>query len=280
MHWLDIRFTAREDSGMRGHLSLKVSVSLVIATVHLLSAPAAFSSDKAAAKANGVSAKANGVPVKTARAPSDVIYRLWPQGDLAFAFRTTRPSTKDADVVLSVPAAFTTYDNKIDGVFICEGIMGNAGGVNKEIGGAITIDGGNCQLMSTLKGSLLTPTFLEAIQKSGGSLFQQFLVVNNGKAASFRDKSKFQRRAVVKFKKGSFGIVESDRAITFNTFNDDLVWMGADQALYLDMGAWDEGWFRDATTGKTVVIGNDRSLTHKQSNWLVLRRKADSKPAH
>jgi hypothetical protein len=53
------------------------------------------------------------------------------------------------------------------------------------------------------------------------------------------------------------------------TFAADLAALGAQTAMNLDMGAWDEGWYR-GKDGKIVRLGHDKSSTKRQSNWLVL----------
>jgi hypothetical protein len=213
-----------------------------------------------------------GIAPTSVTAKSGVVYQLFPQEKFVFDFRTKRPSKADNDIVFCIPAAFTGHDNKIDGVYISNGVIGNANAVNHELGGAMVVENGQGKLVSTNKGATLTQQFLESLQKAKGSLFQQFLIVHNGTPAIFRDQSKFQRRAIGLTKQGTFKIFESDKAITFSTFNNDLATMGVTEALYFDMGAWDEGWYRHATTGKTITIGLDRSKTNRQSNWLVLKK--------
>lgn len=213
-----------------------------------------------------------GIAPTSVKAASGVVYQLFPQEKFALDFRTKRPSKADSDIVLCIPAAFTGHDNKIDGVFICNGAIGNGNRINHELGGAMVIENGQGKLLATNKGATLTQQFLESVQKSKGSLFQQFLIVHNGNPAVFRDQSKFQRRAIGLTKQGTFKIFESDKAIAFSTFNTDLAALKVKEALYFDMGAWDEGWYRHATTGKTITIGLDRSKTHRQSNWLVMKK--------
>ncbi len=213
-----------------------------------------------------------GIAVEHVKAASGVIYQQFPQDKFVFEFYTTRPSKADKDVMFCIPAAFTRHDNKIDGVFISNGVIGNASAINHELGGAMVIENGQCKLLATNKATTLSPAFLESVQKAKGSLFQQFLIVHKGSPAIFRDQSKFQRRAVALTKQGNFKIFESDKAITFSTFNNDLAALGVSEALYFDMGAWDEGWYRDATTGRIITIGLDRSRTDRQSNWLVLKK--------
>ncbi|HEY9679326.1 MAG TPA: hypothetical protein V6C76_15065 [Drouetiella sp.] len=204
---------------------------------------------------------------------SGVTYSLYPQGNLKFDFVTSRPATKKSNILFCIPAAFTTPSNRVDGICISNGEPASASVVNKNLGGAVVIDRGDCKFFPTDKGLKLTSVLLKDVQKKRASLFQQFLLVHEGRAATFKDKTKFQRRAICQFDK-SFGVIESDKAIDFATFNSDLVEIGAKEALYCDMGAWDEGWYRPSPDSKIVKIGKDRSLTARQSNWLLLR-KAD-----
>lgn len=238
-----------------------LQVCITAASLNAASINAAFASD--------------GLKPGKAKAPSGVVYTLYPQGDLDVDWKVSRPKREDKNIILVIPAAFTTHDDKIDGAYISDGVIGNPS-VNKELGGAIVLEKGKVKLLSTNKGAMLTKDFLNEVAQNKGSLFQQFLVVHNGTAATFKDKGKYQRRAFVEFNKGSFGIVESNIDIPFATFNNDLVWMGAKNALYMDMGAWDEGWYRDAVIKKIGIIGNDRSLTYKQSNWMVYTKKPDA----
>lgn len=147
----------------------------------------------------------------------------------------------------------------------------NSNQINRELGGAMLIENGHCKLLATNKGATLTKNFLDSVIQNKNSLFQQFLLVQDNKAAVFRDKSKFQRRAICKTSDGTFAVVESDKAITFEIFNNDLVAMKMKEALYADMGAWDEGWYRNLN-GQIKKLGLDRSQTHRQSNWLLLRQ--------
>jgi hypothetical protein len=81
--------------------------------------------------------------------------------------------------------------------------------------------------------------------------------------------SLFQRRALVELAGQRFVVVESmSDSLTMQQFGEDLLELGAYNALYLDMGDWDEGWYK---TGKQVVkLGHRRTETGRQSNWLVL----------
>jgi hypothetical protein len=223
--------------------------------------------------AHAVAAPASGAFVEPIlrRAKSGVSYTIFPQGNLAMEFVVQRPSAKDANIALVIPAAFTTNHGAIDGIWRTASSP-PTGSVNRELGGALVVTDGKCGMLATDGGAILNDAFFQQLATRHSALFQQFLIVENGSAASFKDKSKFQRRAIVEFTDKSTAIVESKESITFSRFNADLVELGARNAIYTDMGAWDEGWYRDAQ-GKIRIIGNDRSLTRKQSNWLIFRRR-------
>jgi hypothetical protein len=183
------------------------------------------------------------------------VYTVYPQDHYAIGFVTSRPSTSDPNVVFSVAAAFTGTTNRVVGIYVADGTVGNRKSISKGIGGVVIIESGNAHLLASNKAAVLTPDFTKRVEKNKGSLFQQFLLINDGKPTAFKDKGKSRRRALVEFKSGKWGVVETSKPITINAVNQELVTMGAKTALYLDMGGWDEGWYRDATTGKPITIG-------------------------
>ncbi|TPG65318.1 hypothetical protein [Hymenobacter nivis] len=101
-----------------------------------------------------------------------------------------------------------------------------------------------------------------------GSLLLQELLVFQGKNQKLAGGSTFQRRALVEWADHRFAVVESlADDVTMQQFGEDLVALGARNALYLDMGGWDEGWYRAGNN--VVVLGHWRTDTAQQSNWLV-----------
>lgn len=190
------------------------------------------------------------------------------------SFVVKRPTQSDSTILLSIPAAFTqAKNNQVDGLYISNGVVGNLDGINYSLGGGLQIINGEVKIFPTNKGKLLTTLWIKSLSKQKGSFFQQIQCVQNGKASSFQDSKKFQRRGIVKFKNSELAVVESHSAITLKQFSDDMVELGALDVLYTDMGAWDKGWYRDSKSGKVVTIGKDLSQTAKQSNWFVLKSK-------
>jgi hypothetical protein len=105
-------------------------------------------------------------------------------------------------------------------------------------------------------------------------VFQQILIIKNGVPETFSAKRNFQRRAVVTTKDDKIYIVENEKAVTLAQFCADLVELDStvNNALYLDMGSWDEGWYR-YSNDSIVTIGQNKSSTIHQSNWLVFEKE-------
>ena len=90
--------------------------------------------------------------------------------------------------------------------------------------------------------------------------------------ASRKDKKLFQRRGIAILNDNSIAIIESEQAITLEVFSKDLVLLNVKQLIYTDMGAWDEGWYRNPLHNALKKIGKDLSQTDKQSNWIVFKK--------
>lgn len=218
-------------------------------------------------------AEIEGLSVSRLKGKSGMEYTLFQKNDLAVGWDIHRPSKADPKIVLCVPAAFTTKSGTVVGIYAVKGKISNRRAISKPIGGALFIEDGEFKIMPTGKGALFTKSFLEAVEKKQATLFQQFQIVVSGIAARFKDKKLYQMRALVRFKDGRSGVIESKNDLSFKDFNQDLVALGVKNALYTDMGAWDEGWYRSPQSGEPVTIGNDRSKTDKQTNWLIFYRE-------
>jgi hypothetical protein len=236
--------------------------SLVLSILVLTSVP--FVSDTAVAK---------GLSVVSLKGASGTPYHVYEKNDLKIGWEIKRPDKQNTKIKLCIPAAFTSTTGTIVGIYAYKGKLGNENQVSKSIGGVIRISNSDFTIFPSTKGTRFTKDFVSAVKKERSSMFQQFQLVENGVAAKFRDKKIFQMRAIAKFKDNREAVVESVDAIDFKQFNADLVAMGVQDALYTDMGAWDEGWYRDPKTAVLVPMGNDRSLTGKQTNWIVFTNK-------
>lgn len=215
---------------------------------------------------------AQSIGIDTKTGESGTAYTFIKKNNCVMSFETTRPDKNNAAVQLCIPAAFTNLSNdKIDGAYAVSGKTGNEKAVNTGLGGVLMIDKGHCRMFQSGKGKLLNDSLLGLVRKDGASFFQQIQCIQNGKASSFKDQKVFQRRGIAMMKDGSVCVVESKTAVTLAVFSQDLVKLGVQNLMYTDMGAWDEGWYRDPASHQVVVIGKDLSQTARQSNWVVFK---------
>lgn len=214
--------------------------------------------------------------VEQRKASSGNHYTIIHKGDAFIKYTTTRPAKEDKKVLCCIAAAFTRLDDgKVDGAYAVDGKIGNAN-INRRLGGTIMLQGNiySIQPLDTSMGKKLKPVFQGEIEINKASFFQQIQLIVNGKAEKFKDTQLFQRRAIVTFmnaktkRVNKLAIIESKEPITLAAFSSDLVELGAYNALYTDMGAWDEGWYRDKS-GKIITIGTSLTQTAKQSNWIT-----------
>lgn len=211
--------------------------------------------------------------IEKKKSSSGMAYTLFDTTNLDCQFRVKRPiRTDDPSIKLCIPAAFTTKENTISGIYMCDGKTENRRATLNGPGGALIVISGDSRIVDTANGALLDDNkLLERLQELRASLFQQFLLVRDGQASTYKDKTKFQRRALVQFANRQ-AVVESEQAMTLSEFAKALAEnFDAKEALYVDMGAWDEGWYVEPQSDKKLKIGQDRSLTWRQTNWLVFR---------
>ena len=182
-------------------------------------------------------------------------------------------SSADQNILVCIPAAFTNLNNlKVDGIYSVNGITRNKDVINKTLGGVFYIENNSCKIFQSNNGKLFNDSLLAIVKSQKTSFFQQIQCIENGKAAKFKDKKLFQRRGIAILKDNSIAIIESTEAITLEVFSNDLVLLNVRQLIYTDMGAWDEGWYRNPVNNIPIKIGKDLSQTAKQSNWIVFRK--------
>lgn len=189
---------------------------------------------------------------------------------------STRPLKGDSSVLFVCAAAFTLLENDaIDGLFIDRGNV-NVRWVNHSLGGGIVIPDSASNAPATIfgtdMGKLLDSAFKDSVSKMHASFFQQIQLVRDGQALRFQKEfSRFQRRALCMWH-GELVAVESVQPCTMQKFANVLKSCGIRNALYVDMGSWDEGWFRNRQNQLTT-IGLMRNETDRQSNWFVFRAR-------
>lgn len=217
---------------------------------------------------NGLFSQAISIEKKLGK--SKTTYTFIKKNKCQIIFTDKLPDKSDDHILACIPAAFTNLNNfKVDGIYAVNGRIENKQAINKTLGGVFYIENGICRIFQSAKGKLFNDSLLNIAIKNKASFFQQIQCIQNGKAASFKDQKLFQRRGIAILKDKSIAIIESYENITLKVFSEDLVDLGVEQLIYTDMGSWDEGWYRDPKTGKSIVIGRDLSQTKKQSNWLI-----------
>lgn len=213
------------------------------------------------------------ISVETKIGKSLTHYTFIKKNSCRISFSDKRPDKTDPSVLACIPAAFTDLNtSKVDGAYAVNGRIEHKTLINKTLGGVFYIDHTTCKIFQSGKGKRLNDSLFTIVKKQKASFFQQLQCVQDGKAASFIDKKTFQRRGIAILSDNTIAIIESTEAITLKTFSEDLVFLGVKQLIYTDMGAWDEGWYKDPVSGKPVVIGRDLSQTARQSNWIVFEK--------
>lgn len=192
------------------------------------------------------------------------------------ALTSTRPLKSDSNVVFVCAAAFTLLENDaIDGLFIDSGDV-QVKWVNHSLGGGIIIPNPSsneiANILGTEMGNLVDSAFIDSISSMHASFFQQIQLVRDGQALRFQKEfSRYQRRALCIWH-NQLVVVESKEGCTMQKFANVLKSCGILNALYVDMGSWDEGWYRTAQH-EQPTIGLMRNETDRQSNWFVFKGK-------
>jgi hypothetical protein len=201
-------------------------------------------------------------------------YSLFYPQNLAVEVVTQRPRADSSHCLLSVAAAYTDLDTyqPLD-LLVCQGRLRQAQAKVGFLDGVLTIVDSTLTITRIPKGQSPPRAQLEKARRQKGTVLLQELLVFEGKNQRGEGGSLFQRRALVEFAPHRFAVVESiSDALTMQQFAADLVELGAQNALYLDMGDWDEGWYKAGS--EVVVLGNRRTQTARQSNWLVFVKPA------
>lgn len=204
---------------------------------------------------------------------------LYPEG-LSVRLVTRRPDPADERVHLSVAAAYTDLgtDRPLD-LLVSGGRLRQTAATVGFLDGALTLVGDSVRIARVAPGQAPPRAQLEGVRRRRGSVLLQELLVWAGRNQRGPGGGAFQRRALVTLADHRLAVVESEEdALTLHAFAEDLRELGAANALYLDMGGWDEGWYR---TGRSVVrLGHRRTDTDRQSNWLVFATPVAPAPSN
>ena len=187
------------------------------------------------------------------------------------------PSVSDSAVALCVEAAFTGEllkdfkSTNVAGDYVIDGVL-HKGYNCKANTGFLYAD----KTIYTISSSEHCEEWIGKAQKSGGSLFQQILIVQNGKnvysGAPITPTTPNIYRAACIMNDGNFAVIQSIKALPLKSFIESLIKLGVSDALYLDMGkGWNYGWYRQTVMDSPIMLFEYR--TQYQTNWLLIKAK-------
>ncbi|GAB2871363.1 hypothetical protein [Hymenobacter ruber] len=194
--------------------------------------------------------------------------------NLSIKILASRPAVTGLRVQLSVAAAYTDLDTDqpLD-LLVSPGRAVQPKATVGFLDGVLTITGDSLRIARIPRGQSPPGAELARVQRQHGTLLLQELLVFRGRNVREAGGSFFQRRALVELKNHRFAVVESlADDLTMQQFAADLLELGALNAINLDMGGWDEGWYR--ASSQVVKLGHRRTDTNRQSNWLVFEGPA------
>lgn len=185
------------------------------------------------------------------------------------------PEISDSTIAMCVEAAFTGEllkefkSTNIAGDYVIDGIS-HKGYKCKANTGFLYAD----KDIFTISSSDYCAEWIEKAQKNNGSLFQQILIVQNGRNV-YRGKPikpntpNIYRSACI-MNDGNFAVIQSMQSLPLQEFINSLIKMGVSDALYLDMGrGWNYGWYRETSADPATCLFDYR--TPYQTNWLLIK---------
>lgn len=155
-------------------------------------------------------------------------------------FTDERPDAADTNIVVCIPAAFSDNESNIIGHY------------------------------STGKGRTGRTTYkYTTINLDGKTHFQQMTLTKNHRPKIYSDQRRRYRRALC-LKNGHYSIAHSKRPVTLTDFSRQVT--DYDKAWNLDMGTYAYGWYRDERGLHHLGLSTFWNR-HKQTNWIVVKRK-------
>lgn len=185
-----------------------------------------------------------------------------------YHFQRVKPDSNNTNLLLSVVAAFTSKAP--------EHVVGTSVSNGKKRVYPTDAETAYCLIIGEeVKIEALDSNHKLAIAravKEKGDYFQQMHLIENSEAKAceiFKNRATF-RRALAQ-KEDETHLIESLDRMTIEDFTNTLISFGYEQAIYLDMGSWSEGWYRNEDN-EIIRIGNNWKSSHLQTNWLVIRK--------
>lgn len=203
---------------------------------------------------------------------------LYEPFEISIELTPNRPQ-QDSETFLSVPAAFTSRETTIEGLFFENGILINDSILTFQNGtcivGTCIVKKDNIEIINTIE---IDSAFIDLIETNRYSLFQQILLIYNSQIidCNIWKNKKYLRRALL-IKDNKYFIAESYYPASIKTFQRHLKNIGTLHAIYLDMGTWSEGWVKDCN-GEIIRIGENMINTNKQTSWIAFKNLNEKSP--
>jgi hypothetical protein len=186
-------------------------------------------------------------------------------------FTDSKPSKDNSDIKFCIPAAFTSKElTYVVGDYIVGG---------RFVGQSSDVENGYCAI---IKGRVIIRPLDEKVERmmirvveTKGDFFRQMLLMYDYEpvlCTIFDNYRPTFRRALVEQGRGEVFILESEERLTICEFQTMLQRLGVKNALYLDMGTWSEGFYRDKYN-EITSIGKQTQSTKYQTNWLFFQKK-------
>ncbi len=153
------------------------------------------------------------------------------------------------DASLCIPAAYTGYNDDIEGEYRINGKTYGQQTLKERVS------------IHPQKGLLISKEW----QADVG--FQQHVLVKNGKVRSFKDQRRFRRRALCcnKEEPNKLFIIQSRDKMTMNEFAAEVSKYSCN-AVNLDMGRWGYGWAGENILSPWAIV-----FKHWQTNWIYCK---------
>jgi len=192
-------------------------------------------------------------------------YRVFSPGKGHIALRLSPPAQSDPHVLLSVAGTYTSPRDHVEGTVIVDGELRSDD--RRAWEGVLLLQEGRARI-ERRGADTFSRAAMASYRQRRASLLQGHLLVYGAEPRPLKPSLALHRRALATHGDAAF-IVDSHSPVPLPTFAADLVELGAERALNLDMGAWSAGFYR-AAQGTPVPLGQDHSATAQQSNWLVV----------
>ncbi len=209
-----------------------------------------------------------------------IVFKVNPENTVVTMADAVIPKSNDSNIALCVAGAFTSKrlpyfeTNNVLGDYVIDGVL-HKGSETKANTGFIYSANDKIVISSSDK----VEDCIKDAKQSGGMLLQQMLLLQNGKnvykGTPINPNTTNYYRAACIMTDGSFAVIQSKIILPLKNFISSLSQLGVSNALYLDMGGWKYGWYRETKSVSATKLFEVEADTKYQTNWLVIKAKTN-----